>query len=227
MSQKKTVLTVIAASGLCVALAAEAHADRYQVSLGGGSSALPSESIDALGDAKSYARADLEVGVELRHVPILGTTEIALAWDTGGFSGTSFGRIDSDLSLDTVMVLARVRRDIRPRLTGFGEFGMGVQWGNLKLNDAGSELARRLEDSDKAAASTIGAGVDFQLTNIASSLKLGVRAKVNYRVISSHDFSATPKMGGSDELVLSTSSADLGSVNTSGLAFGAALVGRF
>ncbi len=227
MSRKKTVLAAIAAGGLCLALNGDAHANRYEVSLGGGGSALPSKSIDALGSAKSYARVDLEAGVQLQNVPSLGTTELALSWDSGGFSGSSFGRIESDLTLDTVMLRGRVRRDIRPRLSGFGEFGLGVQWGNLRLNDAGSAQSRRLEDSDKTAASTLGAGLDFQLSNPGSAFQLGLRAKVNYRVVASHDFKASPMSTGSDELLLSTRAAELGSVNTSGLAFGASLVGRF
>ena len=72
-----------------------------------------------------------------------------------------------------------------------------------------------------------GAGLDFTLTNPGSAFELAIRTKVNYRVVDSHDFRATPMNEDGDELLLSTTAAALGSVNTSGFAWGAALVGRF
>lgn len=227
MSLEKKTLAVVATTGLLVVLGGESRAENYHVSIGAGTSALPSKSIDSLSSAKSYGRADWEFGMKVPYAPILGDTEIALAWDTGSVSGSSFGRIESDLGLDSVMVIGRVHRPIRSRLSGFGEFGLGVQWGHLELNDAGSGLARRLEDSDKAAATTAGGGLDISLTNPGSAFELVIRAKASYRVVDSHDFRATPMSDDSDELLLTTTSADLGSVNTSGFAWGASIVGRF
>jgi hypothetical protein len=223
----KQILGTAAAIGVSLCLLSPASAQRYEVSLGGGSSYLPSKSIDALSGSTTYARVDLEAGIMIPYVPILGDTEVGLAWDSGGFSGSSFGRIHSEMSLDTLMVQGRVARSIRPRFSGFGEFGMGVQWGHLYLDDATSGLARRLEDFDKAFASTLGAGLEFQFTGPRSSLDVSLRAKLNYRAIAPMHFEATPKSEGSDELLLATSTAQLGSVNTSGMAFSLGLVGRF
>ena len=229
MTQRtRHVFGTAAAIGVSLCMLASASAQRYEVSLGGGSSYLPSTSIDALSESKGYARVDLEAGITVPHVPILGDTEVSLGWDNGGISGSSFGRIHSELSLNTIMLQARGRREIRSRLSGFGEFGIGAQWGHLYLDDATSGLARRLEDFDKAFASTLGAGLEFQVSNPRSSFDVSLRAKVNYRAIASMHFEATPmNEGGSDELLLATSTAQLGSVNTSGMAFSLGLVGRF
>lgn len=216
---------LIVAAGL--ALGTEAAAERYQVSVGGGSSYLPSTSMDSLTGATNYARVDLEAGIRVLHVPILGHTEVALNWGSGSVSGSSFGRIKSQLGLNTVMALARVRRPVYPRVSAFGELGLGLQWGHLNLDDAASNSARSLEDWDKGAASSLGAGLDVQLTKRAGRFNLGIRAKANYRAMSPLKFRATPMSEGSDELVLQTTSAGLGSVNTSGMSFAIGLVGHF
>ncbi len=216
---------LIVATGF--AIAPDVRAERYQVSVGGGSSYLPSKSMDSLTASTAYARVDLEAGLTVLHVPILGHTEVALNWGSGAVSGSSFGRIESDLSLNTVMALARVRRPVYRRVSGFGEFGLGVQWGHLTLDDASSNSARSLEDWDKAAVSSIGAGLDVQLTNSRGPFNLGIRTKLSYRAMTSLEFNAAPMSEGSDELLLSTTSASLGSVNTSGMAFAIGLVGHF
>jgi len=226
-SERTTIASTAAVLLLGIAFAGTAHAERYEVSIGGGTSALPSKSIDSLTSATSYGIVDLEVGMQLVNVPIIGHGEVALRWDSGGFTGTSFGRIDSELSLDTVTALWRAKHRLNSRLTGFGEVGVGLQWAHLYLDDSGSGLARRLEDYDKAVASTLGAGMDLRLSSKRSLFDLSLRARLNYRAIAPLNFEATPMSEGSDDLLLSTQSASLGSVNTSGLAFSAGLVGRF
>ncbi len=224
-ASKMLVPGLIVAAGL--ALTSSAHAERYQVSIGGGSSYLPSKSVDSLTNATGFARLDLEAGLTILHVPILGHTEVALNWGSGGVSGTSFGRIESDLGMNTVMLLSRVCRPISPRISAFGEFGLGVQWGHLQLDDADSNSARSLEDWDKSAASSLGTGVDVRLTNQGNEFNLGIRGKLAYRAMAPLNFSATPMSEGSEELLLETTSANLGSVNTSGMLVSVGLVGSF
>jgi hypothetical protein len=224
-ASKLMIAGLVVAAGL--SLASEARGEDYQVSIGGGSSYLPSKSVDSLTDATGYARFDLEAGLQVLHVPILGHTEVALNWGSGAVSGSSFGRIESELNLNTVMALARVRRPVYRRVSGFAELGLGLQWGHLTLDDSASNSARSVEDWDKAAASSIGAGLDIQLTNSNGPFNLGLRTKLSYRAMTPLEFRATPMSEGSDELLLSTASADLGSVNTSGMAFAIGLVGHF
>ncbi len=220
-------MLVVVATLLAASTASDAQAKRFSVGLGTGSSLVPSSSIDALTAETSYARFDLEAGMQVMQLPGIGVAEVGLQWDAGGITGTSFERIHSELSLRTLMALGRVRRDLWTKLTGFGEFGMGIQWGHLYLEDIGSELARPLEDSDKVFASTIGAGLEYELGIVSDLVALGFQAKLSYRVVTSLEFRATPMSEGSDDLLLGTSSADLGSVNTSGAAFGVGLIGRF
>lgn len=210
-----------------LSLASSAKAERYQVSSGGGASYLPSQSVDSLTDATSYARFDLEAGMKLLHVPILGHMEVGLNWDSGSVSGTSFGRIESELSLNTVMALARVRRPVYRWISGFAELGLGLQWGHLTLDDSDSNSARSIEDWDKAAASSLGAGFDVQLSDSNGPFNVALRTKLSYRAMTPLEFRATPMSEGSDDLLLSSTSADLGSVNTSGMAFAIGLVGQF
>ncbi len=212
---------------LGVSTSHHAQAKRFSVGIGTGSSFVPSDSMDALTSKTSYAHFDLEAGMQVFDVPNLGIAEVALQWDVGTLRGTSFERIDSELFLHTLMLRGRIHRDLRTKLTAFAEVGMGIQWGRLSLEDVGSALARPLEDSDKALASTIGAGLEYQLGIVSDLVALGFQAKLSYRAVTSLEFRATPRSEGGDELLLGTSSADLGSVNTSGAAFGVGLVGRF
>ena len=57
--------------------------------------------------------------------------------------------------------------------------------GHLNLDDASSNSARSLEDWDKAAVSSIGAGLDVQLTKSRGPFNLGIRTKLSYRAMTS------------------------------------------
>ena len=228
MTRKTTKIGMWTALALTLGLAGSVQAEkRFDVSFGEGYSFLPSGSIDALTADRGLTRADLEAGMRVLKMPGVGQLEAGLSWELGGVQGTSFGRVSSDLFVSTMMLKGRVRRDVARGLSAFAELGMGVSSGTLRLDGGSSSFARALEDSDRAFASSLGGGMEYEFAHLSPDFSLGIRARLEYRAMQSLEFEATPMTSGEDELLLPTSSASLGSLDTSGAGLSVSLVGRF
>ncbi len=221
-----TMTLAILFCGLSLSVPTSSRAEKYTVSMGAGQSHLPSTSVDALTAEQGFPSFELQGGRELLPLPGIGDLEVGMSLSMGSVSGTSFERIESSLSMQSVMLYGRVRRQLVPRLSYFGQLDLGAQWGTLQIDDAASN-AGSLEARDSAAASRLGTGLDMRLSSSGRDVQLGVRWSLAYRLMAPLAFAATPMEEDSETLRISTSSAELGSVNTSGLAMALSFYGQF
>jgi hypothetical protein len=225
----RPIRPLIIAALLCGA-ASSAHAERYELGILSGANLASFDSMDAIAEDRSYATFGLSAAMKIPELSLLEgfRTEIDLRWETGSLGGTSFERINSDLEMDSLILGARLRRELSPRLSLFGRAGLGVTWASLDLRDSIATSTRQVHDEDRAALSTAALGADFEIGKRANrAFHIGLRAELGYSLLTDFDFSATPMGGGDDELSIPVMSAAIGSVNASGPLMRFAVVGAF
>jgi hypothetical protein len=101
-----------------------------------------------------------------------------------------------------------------------------VQWASLRLQDNLSSSSRPLVGDAKSALTSLGGGADLRIMR-HPAFQLALRVQANYVAATSMHFDATPMSSGDGVLELDTRSADLGSINTTGLVMRAGFFGSF
>lgn len=217
MTMNKTqVVVLIAGIGLSLLNGRNAHADRIEVSVGGGEHFVPMDSMDALTSDASYTQFRFGLGVLLPELVIVPdtSTEIVLEYQSGSIDGQSFQAIDSELDLSTVYLSGRIRKHVYSRFSAFVQAGVGWQRSTLLLNATGT-YGRSLEGDSNGLSGLASLGVDFAILNHPNSpVAISFRTELGYQASTSLSIDASPSDG--DSLSISTQSSELGSVNTSG-----------
>lgn len=205
-----------------------ARAERIELSLGGGADWTRRQAVNSLTNGDSQGVVTLRAAAlvpELSLAPGL-RSEFEVAWDQGQLGGTTYQRIHSTLSTDTLSISARLRRVLGDRVGVFGKLGLGLSWGELTLAGSGSD-SRSIRNADQSVASLGAAGVDVAMLPGGAVVNLLARFELGYAAHSSLHFQSTPAGRGGDRLTLATESVALGSVNLSGLRLRLVLGGRF
>lgn len=225
------LLTMLSVFALGVSLPSLSQANEFEVGLSSGGAFTPMESMDALTDSTGHPVFGLNAAMSLPSILSFANieTDVALQWQTGYVEGTSFNRIQSSLSLDSVILSGRLRMPLYPRISAIGSFGLGVTWASLELSDLASDAARPVQGSDRAASSELSAGIEVSMTSSRSKswLKPVLRFELAYSAMTSLNVDADPKDRGEDAITIPVDSASLGSVNASGAVLRFGLVGRF
>ncbi len=216
---------------ICLALvllsAGTAAADRFELSLASGTRWMTSESVDTLSADDAHTIAGIGGGVRLDGLRPFGF-DIFVGGDYlhQSLSGTTFRRIESDMSMHVFRATARAERWHGTRFAGFARFSMGYTTVSLGFTDRLSTAARPTRDRAHAASSTLGLGADVVVLRYPT-FKLALRTEVEYDRTSSLHFAAEPDSGEGDVLTIPITAASLGDVDVSGLGLRIGLVGRF
>ncbi len=216
---------------ICVAVllfgASTAAADRFELGFASGTRWMGSESVDTLSAEDSHSIAGVGGGVRLDGLRPFGF-DIYVGGDYlhQSLSGTTFQRIESDMSMHAFRATARAERWLANRVAGFARFSMGYTTATLGLTDSLSTAARSTRDRAHAASTTFGLGGDvIVLRN--PSFKLALRTEIEYDKTSILHFDAEPDSGEGDVLTIPITAASLGDVDVSGVGIRIGLVGRF
>jgi hypothetical protein len=211
--------------GAALLAAPAARADRYEVSAHSGVRWMTAESLDALAAEDGHGQAGVVASVGLDAVRPLGMTLFVDAiYDYAAVEGTTFGRVQSSLSVHSMMLGARLERPLWRAVSGWGRVSLGYATGSLSLTDAFTSSARATSDRAHGAVSTVGAGVDVAVAR-AERRALGVRLGFDYTRATSLAFKAAPEDGGA--LAIPVLSASLGELDLSGWSYQLGLYGRF
>ena len=216
---------------ICIAVllcgAEPAAADRFELSIASGTRWTTSESVDAISADDSHGIVGIGGGVRLNGLQPFGFS-IYVGGDYlhQSLSGTTFQRIESDMSMHSFRAMARAERWYGSRVAGFARFSMGYTTATLGLSDSLSSAARPTRDRAHAASTTVGLGGDvIMLRN--PSFELALRAEVEYDKTSTLHFDAEPDSGEDDVLTIPITAASLGDVDVSGVGIRIGLVARF
>ena len=216
---------------ICLAVvllgAGTAAADRFELGFASGTRWMGSESVDTLSADDSHSITGIGGGVRLNGLRPFGF-DIYVGGDYlhQSLSGTTFQRIESDMSMHVFRATARAERWVASRVAGFARFSMGYTTASLGLTDTLSTAARPTRDRAHAASIALGIGGDVvMLSN--SSFRLALRAEVEYDKTSAMHFAAEPESGEGDVLTIPITAASLGDVDVSGVGLRIGLVGRF
>lgn len=222
------IATLTMTLGLSLAISGTSAAERYELGLSGGMHFVPMESMDAVSEDMSYEIATLHAGIKVPELSLLTgfETEVGLNWDFGELRGTTFNRISAGLETDALTASARLRRQLRGPFSVFADAGLGIVWARLRLEDQLSSSGRPLAGKAKALLSSLGGGAELRVLD-HENFRFALRTEIDYEVATSMSFAATPMKSGEDKLEIATASADLGSINTSGLVFRFGFVGSF
>jgi hypothetical protein len=230
MQRVSYLLTSAALAGLLAGTTGPAAAERYEIGFTSGARHMVSASVDALTADDTHPVLAASAALDLTPIRIAGfALEVSGTYERLALSGTTFQRVESDLSVHSLRVGGRLRRALSPRWSAFGSLDMGWTTGSLRLHDAFSGNARPTHDRAHAASSVLGGGVDLSLMRHASQprFSFGLRGQLDYTVSSALAFSGAPEAGAPGELNIPTLSAPLGDIDLSGWSFRLGLFGRF
>ncbi len=217
MSTKKCMLALASLFSMLAVGGGQAHADRYEMSVGAGSHFVPMESMDALTDDSAYVGPVLSIALrlpELQLVPNTGT-ELVLGYESGLLTGESFQAIQSRFNISTVSLSTRLRKRLFSKGSAFVQVGLGWQRSELALMDVSGDEDRRLEGNSNAFSGLAAIGFDLALIQGPKApFSLALRTEIGYQASTSLAMDAAP-LGG-DALSIPRKSRDLGSVNASG-----------
>lgn len=211
---------------LALLAAPTAHAGPHELSLGGTTRTLRTDSANALtedslgGGQLGYAHA-----LDLPLMP-----GVAL-WATGTFGwgaadGTMFQTLTTELDTLSFSVGGRARYPLRGRwLAATARLDLGTSRAAVALrDDAGHSAA----DTGWGATAQGAVGIDLALIRPRTrDFSLGIRVELGYVIASPIALTATPESGSEGTLQLEMSAASLGSVNLSGAVFGAMVTSQF
>ena len=217
MSTKKYMLLLASVFSMLATVGGQAHADRYEMSVGAGSHFVPMESMDALTEDSAYIGPSLSLGLHLPELSFVPDTrtEVVLGYESGQMTGESFRLIQSRFDIATVSLSARLRKQLFSKGSAFVQVGIGWQRSELSLMDVGGDEGRHLEGNSNAFSGLAAIGFDLALVQGPQSpFSLSLRTELGYQASTSLAMDAAP-IGG-DELSIPRQSRDLGSVNTSG-----------
>lgn len=207
--------------------AGTAAADRFELSVASGTRWMSSESVDTLSADDSHAIVGIGGGIRIDGLRPLGF-DIYVGGDYlhQSLSGTTFQRIESDMSMHVLRATARAERWHGSRFAGFARFSMGYTTASLGLTDRLSTAARPTRDRAHAASTTLGLGADVVVLR-NPTFSLALRTEVEYDKTSALRFAAEPDSGEDDVLTIPITAASLGDVDVSGVGIRIGLVGRF
>lgn len=204
--------------------AAPAAAERYEIGIGGGANFLHSESVDALRGTDTQGVFRAHVAAVLPGVSLLScAAEAELAFEHGTARGRTFQVLSSDLDVNSFAASLRLRRPLWRRISGYGRAGLALAFADLDL--------RPIRDEAWALGTVTAVGADLNLIGGndvgGGPVRLGLRAELGYRFMSSFHFDASRDDGDDDMLSIPTRTADLGELDTSGPTMRFGLYGRF
>lgn len=216
---------------ICLAVvlssAGTASADRFELGIASGTRWLTSDSVDTLSADDSHGVAAVSAGVRLGGLRPFGfDIYVGGEYEHQALTGTTFQRIESDLSMHSFRATARAERWLHARVAGFARFSMGYTTASLALSDSLSTASRPTRDRAHAASTVLGLGGDVVVQD-NPSFRLALRTEVEYDKTSSLHFDAEPDSGDGDVLTIPTTAASLGDVDVSGIGLRIGLVGRF
>jgi hypothetical protein len=204
-----------------------ARAEGYELGFASGTRWMGSKSIDTLSASDDHGVVGLVGGARLRGLRPLGfDIYVDGDYQHGSVSGTTYQRIDADLSLQSLRAGARLERNARSWLTGYVRVAVGYTTGSLSISDQLSSLARPTRDRAHAATSAVAVGTHLLILR-GSRLTLALRAELEYEKASALHFEAAPDTPDEDLLTIPTMSASLGDVDVSGVGLRFGLIGRF
>jgi hypothetical protein len=227
---KEMVMTgriALLTAALTLAAPAVAAADAYELGFVSATRWVTSDSADALGEDDAHHQLGVGAGIRLDGIRPFG---LALYFDAEyshqGMTGTTFQRIDSDMSMHSVRAGARLEHRFNDWAATYGRFSMGYVTANLRLSEELSNLARPMSDRAHGASSAIGGGLDLSLFR-GKRFNVLVRTELEYERVSGLEFEASPQRPGDDILTIPVTAASLGTVDMSGFGFRLGIVGRY
>jgi hypothetical protein len=215
-------------------LAAPAGAERYELSVGNQGRFLHSGSVDALTDDRSYGSFSLQAAFHLDQVPVpFGRLHLDVDVHTGGFSGTTFDRLETDTAMTGGALGARVTRDLSRYTRGFVRANLGFSRLTMTLRDDASG-ADPLFDHGWAGTAYLGTGFDLMpLRRVGDDERvrfaLGLRLEGGYQRVTPVEMNARPesRSGDGDTLRIPMQEVSIGSLDLSAWILRAGLAGRF
>jgi hypothetical protein len=205
----------------CAGLAGTAHAGDNELTITETTRALRTSSANAvtadslLGGALGYARRISEIP----HLEL---------WVTGTFAwgvadGQMFQTMSTELDTLALTVGGQLRYALHRRIVASARLDVGSARAALSIDDDAGHTA---SDHGWGAITSAGLGIDCYAIR-GERFSLGLRFELAAVATSSIPLTATPTSGSDDTLALEMTAASLGSLNLSGPAFGASLVGQF
>ncbi len=202
-------------------LTATAHAGNNELSIASTNRALRTTSASSvtedslIGGTLTYSRrAALLPRLEL-------WAQTSFAW--GSSDGTMFQTLATEIDTLAFTAGGRLRYDIRRWLVASARLDVGATRAAFALHDDAGHNAR---DAGWGAITSAALGIDCYAFR-GERYALGVRLELGAVATSSIPLTATPDSGSEGTLHLEMTAASLGSLDLSGPAFAASIVGEF
>ena len=215
-------------------LAAPAAAERYEVSIGNQTRFMHTASIDALTDDRSQGTLSIQAAFRLDQISLPGgSLHLDVDYHTGGFTGSSFDRLETDTHMTGAGAGARFTRDLSRYTRGFVRANLGLARMTMTLSDDSSG-ADPLFDHAWAGTAYLGAGLDLMpLRRVDDEgrvrFALGLRFEGGYQRVTPVEMRARPdsRSGDGDTLRIPMQEVSLGSLDLSAWILRVGLAGRF
>jgi hypothetical protein len=211
---------------LTLVAASTAHAGTHEVSFGGTSRALHTDSANALTeDSLDGSQLGYEHALEL---PLLDGMNL---WATGTFGwgladGTMFQTLSTSLDTLSFTIGGRARYPLGRWLNATARLDLGASRASVAISPA--TTGHTASDAGWGALAQGALGVEVVLIRSRSGFTMGLRAELGYVAASPISLTATPDSSSDDDtLQLEMSAASLGSLNLSGKLFAASLTSQF
>jgi hypothetical protein len=202
-------------------LTATAHAGDNELTITETTRALRTDSANAVTEDSLFGGA-LTYGRRVAVLPKLDLwAQATFAW--GVADGTMFQTLTTELDTLAFTVAARARYTLHHRLDASARIDIGAARAAVSISDSNGHSA---SDAGWGAITSAGVGIDcyaFRGERYAFALRFELAAVAT----SSIPLTATPDSTSEDTLQLEMTAASLGSLNLSGPAFAASLVGQF
>ncbi len=209
-------LSFITAVLVTAVAAPSARADRFEVSAATGARWATGDSVDALSGDDEHNQSGLGVAMRLDGIRPLGLDlAVEADYDALSLSGTTFGRIESELSTHSLQAGARLTMRLSKRTSAFGRAAIGYTTGKLSLDDRFAVASRATSDRAHAGSTTLGGGGSVIVAS-GEKMQVGLRGYFDYTKTTAMAFEAAPEDAGDDALQIATTSASLGDVDISG-----------
>ena len=207
--------------------AGTAAADKYEIGFASGTRWMRSGSVDTLTADDAHGSVGLGGAIRLEGIRPFGfDLYVDGDYTYEGLSGTTYQRIDTDLSMHAFRAGVRAEHDLEPWLSTFGRMTLGYTTAALSVTDQFSSVSRPTSDRAHAGTSSLGGGLNVRVIR-SSRVTIVVRTELDYTKVSSLHFQASPEMSDDGVLTIPVMAASLGDVDVSGLSLRFGLVGQF
>lgn len=227
------IIAATAVLGTFLGTANRAHADRFELSIGSETRMMPSSSMDAL-DADVMPMFSLTgaMAIDRVRVPFFDRFYVDTSFQVGGVDGTTFQTLDTNVSMISGAVGARLSRALSERWVLQTRAALGLARVGVSMSDMFVD-GPALSDSGYTGIGQTSAGLDYLFARKRGKkgdrFAMGLRAEFGYLAMIPKTLHAQPD--GSEHadgaILIPETAASLGDLNLSAWNLRVGLVGRF